>query len=240
VLSLDDRTWRTVDLPDELQDTADGRRDVVGATADGRAIFVLGGSTFAPASGDFWAYDVAGKLWAQLPDPATTTAHSCLTDDTLVVVSRQGPAERPHVRVLDLTDPGAGWAETVPIPDRPGRRSSLGDADALCLDDRVLVHGPLGNRAYLHSTDVGSVNDPWAEVQPFDASAPAYLWTGDDLLLVGGGEGDAPVARYDLEAGEWVEIGSVADDLSRLTWTGSVVVGWPLAGGSEPVVVDLR
>jgi hypothetical protein len=231
-LALEDRTWSVVDLPAELREVEHGRRTPVGATTDGRAVFVLGGSDFSPGGEALWAYDVHEEAWEELASPRGRIDRPCLAGDVLVSVDRGSPVRRPHVETLDLVDPQGRWRRSDPLPDplrRPG--DFLGDPEPLCLDDAVLVHGPHGHTSYLRSTDPGS---GWTIVAGVDASAPEYVWTGDRVLAVGGSKGD-PVAV--LDGDRWRSVGTVDEPVDRLVWTGTRLVGWPNGGATVPAEI---
>lgn len=136
--SLSADEWRPIALPDELGAVENGFNHAVGASADGRAIFLLGNRNRRPGSAldeprppgeGFWAYDPEADRWTSLPRPDVSVEGACQAGNTLVVVTSQGPggedvAVRPS-EVFDGLDPDRDRAVSLRLLDRRSPTSPM-------------------------------------------------------------------------------------------------------------------
>ncbi len=121
--SVREGTWRTVDVPDEVDGVVSGWRHVAGSTADGRAVVQLG-----PSEGPSrWTYQPATGEWTSLPAPGAFIDRPCMAGDTLVGVSsafhdQPGNVDAdsetdltraaPYLALLDLSAESRRWRTT--------------------------------------------------------------------------------------------------------------------------------
>jgi hypothetical protein len=238
VLSLQDQTWREVDLPPSLVEVTHGRRTPVGVTSDGRAVWVLGGSDTGGRA-QFWAYEVAEDEWVRLPAIDQQVEQPCIAGDHVVVVHRSTRRNRrASLRTLDLTEARPDWRESPPVP--PLSRGTTGiPQDVLCIGDRALVHDPHGDPAYLRDIAGGGASR-WRVVPRFDAMVPVHLAAGDSIIAVDDRAREGGVLAYDEGADGWRPVGDSPGDVDRLVWTGDRLVGWSQSGqGLVAIDVDL-
>jgi hypothetical protein len=238
VFSVADETWRAVDLPASLAEVEHGRRTPVGVASDGRAVWVLGGSDFGgPAQ--FWTYDVAGDVWSRLPAIYQRVDQPCIAGDRVVVVHRSTRrSRRASLLTLDLSEAGADWRESPPVPPLPRGNTGI-PQDVLCLGDRVLVHDPFGDPAYLRDVP-GDGATRWKDVPRFDAMVPDHLVAGDAVVVIDDRARHGGVLAYDEAGDRWRPVGDSPGDVDRPVWTGDRLVGWSRSGAGLVVVdVDL-
>ena len=220
--SLESGSWTPVEFPAELTDVANGHTEALGATSDGRAVFILGDRTErdarpegAPLEGkEFWAYNAADSTWVALPLPGVRVDAACQSGDQVVVVTgeiRRGsdvlvPPDEEFsseddpdgygaltLRVLDLSAAEPTWAESSALePADPF--ALMPSPDVACGDGYALVHGGSGNEVHAHSTGEGLATDEWvtAPDQPIDGSFPVVLGNGPDVLFLDAGSGIMP------------------------------------------------
>lgn len=257
VYSEVDREWRLVNVPEALSAVTNGRREALGATSDGRAIFSLGQvSTDLGGRHEFWSFTPADDTWNRLPSPDVRVDDECLADDTLVVLTGQlidegqvaatesDPAPRgpegyvdPSLRLLNVADDEVSeWRQTSAASVEGQTYSPI--PELACAGDDAVVHDHGGGSMLLHDVTVGAEGSAWrlAAARPTSGFYNT-LWTGTDLLLVGGtlGAQEVPDLRYDVTHDLWRELDSYthvggADPL----WVGTGVTGWPDGFSTDP------
>lgn len=206
-------------------------------------------------------YDPASGTWEAIP-PAPGADQRCSasaawTDDELVVFGGyDGPGPPIPGSVLDdgaAYDPDTGEWRPVPAAPVHARYS----ADAVWTGREVIVVGGTGEAG---TDEVGSplddgaaydpVSDQWRTIAPWPLeprTGPAAVWSGDELVVVGGRDVDVPGgetqdfddgAAYDPRADTWRSISEhpgaarVGASLVRGDQVIYLVGGDNLAGGA--------
>lgn len=139
-LSLDEGTWRLLDVPDGVveQLSPDPEQDVrlLGVTGDDRVVLQLPHGRALPAGESrTWTYRAADGEWEELPAFDRVVDDSCLAGDRLVVRSSDLVDESTIdviVGVLDLAD--GGWTTS------PTFTAQLWGPALTCAGDTALVY----------------------------------------------------------------------------------------------------
>jgi hypothetical protein len=227
----------------------------VGATSDGRAVFVIGNDAqndVETAVAELWGYRVADGTWEQVAGPGAPAARACMAHDDLVVVS---PAYLPS---------GAGFDASIAVRDLVGdpvwRRGSSQVIDPP-MDDGSFGLFCVGGRAAVVSTmdSLGTtflydpVTDTWAAAPaaPVQQFVGWRISAGSRLLYLGA----EPVAGVNLalaaSTGVWSTLDGLPRGIDNGIWNGDAVVGYtgpavrsgegePVRAGSPPVTGVFR
>lgn len=220
VMSLADRTWRSMEMPDELR--AGPRSswivELAGVTPSGSVVLrLVTEGVRAVGDAPFWVYRPGDDEWHRLPDLGIVPDDFCLAGDQLVLVTSESSAAggtRSNVRLhsFSVDSPRGSWLALRPL-------SSVDDWGAepmvSCGGSFAVVHG------YALSAGEGvaysqAVQPPggWAELAPMpEIVVASEVWTGQELVLFG--ETGGAVALID---GAWARVD---------------VPPWPV--GSDPV-----
>ena len=242
-LSLEERSWTEVEIPDALASTV-GLYDAVGATSDGHAVFRLGTRRDA----EYWTYSVADRVWAEVPSPGVRLDDACLAGDRLVVVNATlrsledvAPGE-PYdhweavtLHVRDLADPDGEWQATPPnrtfrVPGRGLR------PEVECTSEAVLVRDD-DERHARRILEPDSIDDPWPETAdpPELEFLPATIEAGNEIVFLGTDDGPltaaSPTRAYDPVLDRWRVLVGAPVGAEPLVWTGDSLVGYRPPGG---------
>ncbi len=122
---------------------------------------------------------------------------------------------------------------------------------AVWTGSHMLVWGGLTCQTANSTTDSGALYDPvanvWTALSAANAPAPRQehtaIWTGSELIVWGGRDGDTPPkysdtgARYDPVAGSWTGIAKGGSPSRRArhtaVWTGNTMIVWGGIGSGE-------
>lgn len=245
VYSVTDAEWREVTMPAALDGLANGATEPVGATSDGRAVFVLGPRD--DVIEQLWAYTPADDRWERLPSPEVRVDAQCLAGDTVAVMSGSiledvgepllsdtDPQPRgwvgyvdPTLHLLTLTDDELQWRITVAAEEAP-----LGTAIAQldCTDDMALFRNT-GSMPQFHSVLSGYERDDWLVPSPSPAEGhfSHVLGIGDRMIFFN--SNNIQSAVYDPATDEWQLLeGDLA--VQYPVWTGDAITGWPGGDGA--------
>lgn len=226
---LKSHEWQVVAIPAELQSVKEGRASALGSTADGRAVFELGGMT-----PQYWVYSPTDERWTHLASGASEVSQACIADDQLVELSIptpvNGPAATPLLTRFALSGVGVQRPVQVPgaarPPFQPGR--------IVCLADSVLVLGPTGGahgaqRNVLATGAWSTVPDPPADLFGFDP-----LWTGEEVVfLPPAGRIGQPAFAFQPGTNTWRIVPGPPPITTGAVWDGSKIVGY-----AEPRLLD--
>ncbi len=182
-------TWGAIAaMPEGLERGAAG---VV--TAPGR-IYLLGGASTTQALSTCLEYDVAAKVWREMPALPEARSHPAAMrtpDGTLIVAGGLASLDStmPRGEVWALPAPGAevrAWTPRTPVPDA----ARGGCAYGVVLGELVCAGGEAGSAA---SNLVHSYNpylDEWttAEAMPVDRAGTQGAAVGGRLFVPGGAQ----------------------------------------------------
>jgi len=249
-MSLADRTWRPLEVPAGLETVRNGHRTAVGATSDGRAVFVLGRKTTDVGGEELWSYDPETDTWAELPNPGVRIDGLCMADDTVVAltgsVSQDGevagedqPApggaedfQAPSLRLFNLDAADAEWTATPGAEVEP--QTYVPQPLLACAGSDAVIHNGVGGELRVHSLTPGAEQEPWrlASQKPADGLYSSLLWTGSELLFLNPSDtiDEAPDLAYDVAADKWRVLEVDVNPGVTPLWTGSAVTGWPESG----------
>jgi hypothetical protein len=242
VYSVDRDRWREIELPDEVGDTLNGQHLGVGATSDGRAVFVLGerGAFGVVPGRQLWTYSVADDEWARVDNPDLLIEDVCLADDHLVtaagLIQTAGAGEGtttaaggPSLRVLDLAAEQQVWFPAPAVEVTSVAPSS----NITCGDDTVLLD--TGDAAGLRLFTIGA-GGGWRalEAMPTEEHHLARVWTGDEYLFL---DPEVENLAYAPDDDEWRTLDDHADLGPEPLWADDAAVGWP-EPSDQPTVFE--
>ncbi len=232
VYSVEDDEWRAVDSPAEVAGIRNGQHAAVGATSDGRAVFVLGerGAFGAAPGRQLWTYSPADDEWERLISPDLIIEDVCLAGDTLVAASGlvqtaaaagapAAPGAGPTLRLLDLDVDQPAWLAAPPV-----EVASVGPtSDITCGAHSVLLDTGDGGslRIYAIGPD-GGWRHPAA--MPGDDHHVARLWNGEEFLFL---DPEIDNLAYAPRTDEWRTLDGNAETGPEPLWGDGLVVGWP-------------
>jgi hypothetical protein len=227
----DGATWRSVDLPKgAIGDYQSGGR-AVGTGTGGEAVMHF--------AGGMYAFDPARDSWRRLPSAgvdAGALRDSCITGDTLVVVSKEtiesapvGTVAAPVVHTLDLRGDST-WMSSVPAD---GTIRSVGGMDVTgllqvvsCAGDTVVVSQP----GALEMTRAYSLTDRrWHTPPRAPRGVMAYstVWTGDEVVfLPTSADGRRVANAYRPATDTWRFREGVPQEQFGGAWDGRAIVGY--------------
>jgi len=263
---LDGGRWES--LP-RIQGVGSARPDdVAGAFAGGEVVVVSGESSGRPSQRiggvAFRPDGSAGKLIATSSTKLGVGSYSVIGDGRRVYVwGGCCPGSQPHgLATGAVYDPkGDRWQELPQAPFGAGGHS------AVWADDQMIVWGGItqmdlrDGKAFTATTNEGLAYEPETSSWRAIASAPltprtaaASVWTGDEMLVVGGlrtsgADRYEPLrdgAAYDPAADSWrpipdapISLPSAATDVpvhgAEAVWTGSEMLLW---NGREGAIYD--
>ncbi len=259
-LSVERRTWREVPIPDELQGVVNGDRQAVGATSDGRAVFVLGAvpqTRGERSDRHIWTYEPRSGEWAQVPDPDISLFNVCLAGDTIVAASSPFKDEdpygapqpndptgtQPYLSLLNLTEPSSEWRRTEQAPVGP---HVLTEPEVTCSDSHVLVDDGGGhNAAFLAIEDADASR--WQPVEEADGTYLDVEWTGEEFVFLDSRStvrGEQISRAIDPATGSIRELQVSHVSVSDYVLSRGRLVGWRTSSStgplSTPSVVTIR
>jgi hypothetical protein len=262
--SLQTSEWRRVAIPEDLVDVRNGSRLSVGVDPGGNALFILG----PPAQqglpiAELWRLEISRDSWERIESPEGIFLSACVSGDSLVTSSspyleseapglgseapgnaEQEAASAPFLRIYRLDGEGGGWRQTDQAPVDP---YLITEPRTVCLDNFAVVHDGSGHglAAYPLHTDTEPPAGWVAPATPIPAGI--YLQVvaaGDQVVLLDSSPSNAlghgPSLVYDPAQASWREISAPSVPIQGTVWNGSALVGWPEAGGSAPVIVELE
>ena len=224
--SMDTQATHRVQVYDPVSDTWSSASDLptlathIGVALDGRTVWLAGGFVGhhpGVATAATWTYDVDLDLWSSAPPmPKALAAGALVRFDRNLHWFGGVEADREtnsgdHF-VLDLDDPGAGWASLAPMPDPRNHHAGARLGDKL-----HAIGGQQGHDTVPVDTDHHHAYDPstdtWTAVAPLPF--PRSHFEGGTLvdrgmaIIVSGrsstlGEDSlVDVTQYDPAADEW-------------------------------------
>ena len=259
-LDLAERTWRTVDLPEELAIVRNGERDTLGTDSSGDAIFVLGpmDPLGAVDQQSYWRFSPGEATWEELPRSGVRADDECLAGDRIVVATSSaitdgeqaaGPDAQlpggggesyvePSLHILDLSSESPTWSESA--------STDVGDLvnppSVACATDAALIHDGTGAQATVYQPL--SADGQWSEIvdRPAESNHQTIVWTGSQFLFIDSTPpeiaGDGPSLSYDPVTSTWEELSVEFQIGTSPVWTGDAVVSWSVGAEGGALLVN--
>jgi hypothetical protein len=223
--------WRKVELPSAL---AAGRMDGargLGATSDGRAVFMTG-------RGTYWTFDPRTDAWRQIDGPGVQQKGACLAGDTLVVLSASAPTTvdvgtvaSPVIASRDLGR-GGSWTSSPPgdglITTVRGMEITGFSLGLSCTDDGAAVTDSTGPElTRLYSLATRSWSAPPVPPRVSTVLFVDTIWTGDELVfLPSDGDAGRPGLGYRPSTRAWRTLTGIPTWTRGAAWNGAAIVGY--------------
>lgn len=166
--------------------------------------------------------------WRLVDEPAATTRSWCVEQGSLVTV-----ASDRRLSLLDLADPGEATVRTAeaPLSLAAGPPAPV----VTCTGDGVVVTQVSGDLA---ATTYDPAPDQWGPVSAPDAGTSTFVdtsfWTGDEVVLVDGGNADRSALALDPTTGAWRSLppppvalgGGVWGEGAAAVWDGEALMAY--------------
>lgn len=234
--------WRPLALPDSMTRAPIGTFAAVGATNDGRAVFVVRNDALTAedvAITEYWTYRVATDAWERLPDPGVAGARACIAEDRLIVVTSaylgMGAGFDATVSVMDLVGVPTWQQGPSQRIDLPMDDSAF---DLYCVGGQAAVVSTIDALGYTFAYDPTSGRWSQAPPPPVQQFILARITAGAELLYLPDDPG-APVVSYEPAHGAWVRLHPPPRGIESGIWNGEAVVGYvgppPERRGEDPL-----
>lgn len=210
----DDGSWREIALPEGVGGPGTVWSDL---TAAGDGFVVLRASE---PRRTLLVLEVDTGEWRLVDEPAATTRGWCIEQGSLVTV-----ASDRRLSLLDLADADAAEVRSAEAP----LSIAAGPPEPVvtCTGDGVVVTQVAGNLA---AATYDPAADRWGPVSAPDAGASTFVdnsfWTGDEVLLVDGGNADRSALALDPSTGAWRALPPPPVALGDGVWGADAVVVW--------------
>ena len=200
-------------------------RGYAAAVWTGEEMLVWGGGVDGSSVSDGAAYNPTTKAWRPLPtfSMTNTIRPTAIWTGTEMIVL-EGINGGDHGAAYN---PASDTWRTIAAP--PGR-SVTPYPQAVWTGDRAIVELGAGINDQPILAEYDPIGDAWQTMDPpqiASGARPALVWTGAELLMLGGG-GDGPKAAWDPASDTWRLLLATNATLLNNTpvWTGDAVLFW--------------